>query len=207
MSLRPWRRSRVEPLRPAATPPPDGAAGCLDAYSRNWEREPLAGVFVDWSDAGHFAGFGAGFCGVWHEDEPLVPIERFPIGPEGIQAANALLRRVEVLPLLEARILTGARLVAHAGEMMLLLAQEREQSDWHVHAGVTESAWFAHAFSDALPDLPRTPPGSATLADARERLADEWDGELEWDAVPPTVPRGLLDTARWALSRQLAAAS
>jgi hypothetical protein len=205
MSLRPWRRSRVESLRQAA-PPPDGAAGCVDAYSRAWEREPLAGLFVDWSEASHFAGFGAGFCGVWHEDVPLVPLRRFPIGPEGIQSANALLRELEVLPLLEARILPGARLVAHAGETLLLLVREREQPAWHVHTGVTESAWFAHAFRAALPELPHTPPGSATLADARVRLAEEW-GELEWDAVPPTVPRGLLDTARWALSRPLAAAS
>jgi hypothetical protein len=206
MSLRPWRRSRVESLRQAAPPPPDGAAGCVDAYSRAWEHEPLAGLFVDWSEAAHFAGFGAGFCGVWHEDVPLVPLRRFPIGPEGIQSANALLRELEVLPLLEARILPGARLVAHAGETLLLLAQERERPGWHVHAGVTESAWFAHAFRVARPELPHTPPGSATLDDARERLAEEW-GELEWDAVPTTVPRGLLDTARWARSRPLAAAS
>ena len=205
MSPRPWRRSRIEP-RPAAAPPPDGAAGCLDAYSRAWEREPLAGRFVDWSQAAHLAGFGAGFCGVWHEDAPLAPVERFPIGPEGIQSANALLRRLEVLPLLEARILPGVRLVAFAGETLLVLAEEREQPGWHVHAGVTGSAWFAHAFDGAVPELPQTPPGSATLADARERLADEW-GEVDWDAVPPTVPRGLLDTARWALSRPLAEAS
>ncbi len=75
-----------------------------------------------------------------------------------------------------------------------------------MHAGVTGNAWFAHAFECDLPELPHTPPGSATLADARERVADEL-GELEWDAVPPTVPRGLLETARWALSRPLAAAS
>ena len=206
MSLRPWRRSRVEPLRPAATPPPDGAAGCLDAYSRTWDREPLAGRFVAWSEAVHFAGFGLGFCGVWREDAPLVPVERFPIDPAGIQSANALLRRLEVLPLLEARVLPGARLVAFAGETLLLLAEEREQPGWHVHSGVTSAAWFAHAFAGEEPELPHTPPGSATLADARERLAEEW-GELEWDAVPPTVPRGLLDTAGWARSRPLAAAS
>jgi hypothetical protein len=201
-----WRRSRIEPLRPAAAPPPDGAAGCLDAWSRAWEREPLGGRFVDWSESAHLAGFGAGFCGVWHEDAPLVPVQRFLIGAAGIQAANALLRRLEVLPLLEARILPGARLAAFAGETLVLLAEEREQPGWHVHAGVTGVAWFAHAFDGEEPGLPRTPPGSATLADARERLADEW-GELDWDAVPPTVSRGLLDTARWALSRPLAAAS
>jgi hypothetical protein len=206
MSLRPWRRSRVEPLRPAAAPPPDGAAGCLDAYSRSWEREPLAGRFVGWSEAAHYAGFGLGFCGVWGEGQPLAPIERFPIDPAGIQGANALLRTLEVLPLLEARILSGSRLVAFAGETLLLLAQEREQPGWHVHAGVTESAWFVHAFAGEELGLPHTRPGSATLADARERLAEEW-GELEWDAVPPTVPRGLLESARWALSRPLTAAS
>jgi hypothetical protein len=205
MSPRPWRRSRIEP-RPAAVPPPDGAAGCLDPYSRAWAREPLAGRFVDWGESAHLAGFGAGFCGVWHEDAPLSPVERFPIGAEGIQSANALLRRLEVLPLLEARILSSVRLVAFAGETLLVLAEEREQPRWHVHAGVTGAAWFAHAFDGEEPGLPHTSPGSATLADARERLADEW-GEVDWDAVPATVPRGLLDTARWALSRPLAEAS
>lgn len=206
MSLRLWRRSRIEALRPAAPPPPDGAAGCLDAYSRAWEREPVAGRFVDWSAASHHAGFGAGFCGVWHEDAPLVPLERFPISPEGIQAANALLRDLVVLPRVQARRLPGARLVAAAGETVLLLVEEREEPGWHVHAGVTGSAWFVHAYGGRLPELSETPPGSASLADARERAAEEWDG-LEWEPVPPTVPRGLLDTAGWARARRLAAAS
>ena len=206
MGLRLWRRSRVDPPRPAAAPPPDGAAGCLDRYSRGWVPEPVAGRFVDWSTASHHAGFGVGFCGVWHGDAPLVPLARFPISPEGIQNANALLRRLEVMPRLQARRLPGARLVADAGGTVLLLVEEREEPGWHVHAGVTGSGWFVHAFGGPRPELPETPPGSASLADARERAAEEWDG-LEWEPVPPTVPRGLLDTAGWARARRLAAAS
>ena len=65
----------------AAAPPADEAAPCLDATSRRWGIEPIAGRFVDWGGADHYCGFGAGFCGVWHAADPLTPLDRFAIGP------------------------------------------------------------------------------------------------------------------------------
>ncbi len=206
MALRLRRRAQQDPVRPAAAPPSDGTSRCLDPWSRAWPREPVAGRFVDWGTAAHHTGFGAGFCGVWHEQDPLVALARFPIGPEGIREANALLRRSEILPRLEARRLTGARLLAEAEAGVLLLTQEREEPGWHVHAGAHETGWFVHLLYPDPASLPVTAPGSATLADARDRAAGEW-GELDWEPVPATVPRGLLDTAVWARSRGLAAAS
>jgi len=205
LSLR-RRAKHQEPFRAAVEPPPDGAAGCLDPWSRSWQREPVAGRFVDWESAEHHAGFGTGFCGVWHEEDPLVPIARFAIGPQGVSDANALLRRAVILPRLEARRLTGSRLVAETDEAVLLLVQEREEAGWHVHARVIGNGWFLHAFFAPPPELPETGPGSATLAHARDRAAAEW-GELDWEPVAPTVPRGLLETAAWAHARGLAAAS
>jgi hypothetical protein len=206
MALRLRRRARQDPVRPAAAPPPDGAAGCLDPWSRGWDREPVAGRFIDWASAEHHAGFGAGFCGVWHEQDPLVPIGRFPIGPQGIADANALLRRAVIVPRLEERRLTGSRLVAETEDAVLLLTQEREEAGWHVHHNVTANGWFVHAFFAPPPALPETPPGSPTLAQARDRAAAEW-GELDWEPVDPAVPRGLLETAAWAFARRLPAAS
>src|SRR5215207_9485705 len=85
------RRRTLEPVPTSAMPPADGAAPCLDAASRRWPAQPVAGRFVDWATAEHYAGFGAGFCGVWHSADPLTPLDRFAIGPEGV--VRARLRR------------------------------------------------------------------------------------------------------------------
>ena len=77
------RRRKLEPVPSSAAPPADGAAPCLDAFSRRRGTEPIAGVFVDWATAEHYCGFGAGYCGVWHADDPLTPLDRFAIGPAG----------------------------------------------------------------------------------------------------------------------------
>jgi hypothetical protein len=203
MGLRLRRRRDTTPVPPPA-PPADGAAPCLDPYSRGWAHAPVAGRFVDWEAAAHHAGFGQGFCGVWHADDPLTPLERFAIDPAGVGAANLLLRRLELLPALAARRLTGARLTADTGDALLLLAQEREAPGWHVHHGVEGAGWFVHEFG-AL-EIPRTGPGSATLHDALDRAEHDW-GPLEWQPVPPAVPRGLLDTFAWARGEDQAAAS
>src|SRR5215210_4566539 len=180
MGLHLRRRRAPEPSRPPATPPADGAAPCVDAYSRRWAREPVAGRFVDWTSAAHHAGFGRGFVGVW----------------------------LERIPPLARRRLTGPRLSGRADEVLLLLAEERVTDDgFHVHAGVGDSVWFGHAFGvGPIPELPATEPGSATLQDALERAADDW-GPVTWTAVPAQVPRGLLDTLAWALEPRIAAAS
>ena len=205
----PLRRRRTpEPARPPARPPADGAAPCLDPYSRRWAREPVAGRFVEWARAAHHAGFGRGFAGVWHERDPLTPIDRFAIGPAGVLAANLQLRRLELIPRLAERRLTGPRLSGRADEVMLLLAEERATEDgFHLHTGVRESVWFVHAFGvGPIPELPATEPGSATLQDALERAAADW-GPVDWTAVPAQVSRGLLDTLAWALEPRIAAAS
>jgi hypothetical protein len=201
------RRRKLEPVPSSASPPADGAAPCLDALSRRWATEPIAGVFVDWEGAEHYCGFGAGYCGVWHVEDPLTPLERFAIGPAGVLAANLLLRRLELIPRLAARRLPGPRLIARAGDVMLLLAEERVGEGFHVHAGVGETAWFVHAFGvGPIPELPATAPGSASLGDALERALDDW-GPVDWAAVPAAVPRGLFDTLAWALGAAEAAAS
>ncbi len=201
------RRRNLEPVPSSAVPPPDGAAPCLDATSRRRPREPIAGRFVDWANADHHCGFGAGFCGVWHADDPLTPIERFAIGRAGVLSANLLLRRLELIPRLEERRLAGPRLIARADDVMLLLAEERVGEGFHVHAGVGETAWFVHAFGvGPIPELPATEPGSATLGDALERALGDW-GPVEWAAVPAAVPRGLFDTLAWALGPGVARAS
>jgi hypothetical protein len=208
MGLHLRRHRAPDPSRPPATPPADGAAPCLDASSRRWGREPVAGRFVDWARAAHHAGFGQGFVGVWNQDDPLTPIDRFAIGPAGVLAANLELRRLELLPPLAERRLTGPRLSGHADEVLLLLAEERVTGDgFHLHAGVGESVWFVHAFGvGPIPELPATEPGSATLQDALERAGHDW-GRVEWAAVPAQVPRGLFDTLAWALAPRIAAAS
>jgi hypothetical protein len=208
MGLHLRRRRPPEPARPPATPPADGAAPCLDPYSRRWASEPVAGRFVDWARATHHAGFGRGFVGVWHQRDPLTPIDRFAIGPAGILAANLELRRLELIPGLADRRLTGPRLSGRADEVMLLLAEERVTGEgFHLHGGVGDSVWFVHAFGvGPIPELPATEPGSATLQDALERAGADW-GAVEWTAVPAQVPRGLLDTLAWALEPRIAAAS
>jgi hypothetical protein len=201
------RRRKLEPVPSLAVPPADGAAPCLDAFSRRRGAEPIAGVFVDWATAEHYCGFGAGYCGVWHADDPLTPLDRFAIGPAGVLSANLLLRRLEVIPRLSARRLPGPRLIARADDVMLLLAEERVGEGFHVHAGVGETAWFVHAFGvGPIPELPATEPGSAILGDALERALDDW-GPVDWSAVPAAVPRGLFDTLAWALRVAEAAAS
>jgi hypothetical protein len=92
--------------------------------------------------------------------------------------------------------------------VILLLAEERVTGDdFHLHAGVRESAWFVHAFGvGPIPELPATEPGSATLQDALERALADW-GPVDWSAVPAQVSRGLLDTLAWALAPGIAAAS
>jgi hypothetical protein len=151
------RRRKLEPVPSSAVPPADGAAPCLDATSRRWAREPIAGVFVDWAGADHYCGFGAGYCGVWHADDPMAPLDRFAIGPAGVLAANLLLRRLELIPRLAARRLPGPRLTAHADDVTLLLAEERIGEGFHVHSGVGETAWFVHAFGvGPIPELPAT---------------------------------------------------
>jgi hypothetical protein len=201
------RRRKLEPVHTVAMPPADGAAPCLDPTSRHWGIEPVAGRFVDWSTAEHHCGFGAGFAGVWHADDPLTPLDRFAIGPAGILSANLLLRRVELIPRLAARRLPGPRLIARADDVLLLLAEERVGDGYHVHRGVGDTAWFVHAFGvGPIPELPATPPGSATLGDALERALDEW-GPVDWSAVPASVPRGLFDTLAWAVRRNEAAAA
>ena len=208
MGLHLRRRRTPEPYRPPAMPPADGSAPCLDSYSRRWAREPVAGRFVDWARAAHHAGFGQGFVGVWHERDPLTPIDRFAIGPAGVLAANLALRRLELIPRLAERRLTGPRLSGRADEVMLLLAEERVTDEgFHLHAGVGESGWFVHAFGvGPIPELPATEPGSATLQDALERAGQDW-GAVEWAAVPAQVPRGLFDTLAWVLEPGVAAAS
>jgi hypothetical protein len=194
------RRRNLEPGPFASTPPPDGAADCLDALSRRWGTEPVAGRFVDWATAAHYAGFGAGYCGVWHADDPLTPLDRFAIGPAGILSANLLLRRLELIPMLAARRLPGPRLIARADDVQLLLAEERVGEGFHVHAGVGDTAWFVHAFGvGPIPELPATEPGSAVLGDALERALADW-GPVDWTAVPAAVPRGLFDTLKWAVT-------
>jgi hypothetical protein len=200
------RRRTLEPV-PSATPPADGAAPCLDAASRRWGTQPVAGHFVDWTTVEHYCGFGAGFSGVWHAGDPLTPLERFAIGSAGVLSANLLLRRLELIPMLAERRLPGPRLTALAGDVTLLLAEERVGEGFHVHAGVGDTAWFVHAFGvGPIPELPATEPGSATLGDALERALDDW-GPVEWAAVPAAVPRGLFDTVAWALGPGVAAAS
>ena len=201
------RRRKLEPVPSSAAPPADGAAPCLDALSRRWGTEPIAGVFVDWATAEHYCGFGAGYSGVWHVDDPLTPLDRFAIGPAGVLSANLLLRRLELIPRLAARRLPGPRLIARADNVMLLLAEERVGEGFHVHAGVGETAWFVHAFGvGPIPELPATEPGSAILGDALERALDDW-GPVDWAAVPAAVSRGLFDTLAWALRVAEAAAS
>ena len=201
------RRRNLEPVPTSSAPPADGAAPCLDAISRRRPREPIAGRFVDWATADHHCGFGAGFCGVWHADDPLTPLERFAIGRAGVLSANLLLRRLELIPRLAERRLPGPRLIARADDVMLLLAEERVGQGFLVHAGVEETAWFVHAFDvGPIPELPATEPGSATLGDALERALEDW-GPVEWAAVPAAVPRGLFDTLAWALGPGVARAS
>jgi hypothetical protein len=193
------RRRKLEPF-PPATPPADGAAPCLDATSRRWVTEPVAGRFVDWTAAERYCGFGAGFCGVWHADDPLTPLDRFAIGPAGVLSANLLLRRLELIPRLAERRLPGPRLIARADDVMLLLAEERVGDGFHVHRGVRDTAWFVHAFGvGPIPELPATEPGSASLGDALDRALEDW-GPVEWSAVPAAVPRGLFDTLAWAVT-------
>jgi hypothetical protein len=201
-----WRR-KLALMSTAPVPPADGAAPCLDAYSRRWAMQPIAGRFVDWAVATHHAGFGEAFCGVWREDDPLTPIDRFAIGPAGVLAANLLLRRVELIPMLTGRRLPGPRLTARADDVTLLLAEERVGDGFHLHAGVGESAWFVHAFGvGPIPELPATEPGSGSLADALERALEDW-GPVDWSAVPAAVPRRLFDTLAWALEPGVSAAS
>jgi hypothetical protein len=201
-----WRR-KLALMSMAAVPPADGAAPCLDAYSRRWAMQPIAGRFVDWAVTTHQAGFGEAFCGVWRDDDPLTPIDRFAIGPAGVLAANLLLRRVELIPMLTERRLPGPRLTARADDVTLLLAEERVGDGFHLHAGVGQSAWFVHAFGvGPIPELPATEPGSASLADALERALEDW-GSVEWSAVPAAVPRRLFDTLAWALEPGVSAAS
>jgi hypothetical protein len=207
MGLHLRRRHKLAPVPTAAVPPADGAAPCLDAYSRRWATQPIAGRFVDWGTATHHAGFGAAFCGVWRDDAPLTPIDRFAIGPAGMLAANLSLRRLELIPMLSERRLPGPRLTARADDVTLLLAEERAGEGFHLHAGVGESAWFVHAFGvGPIPELPATEPGSASLADALERALDDW-GPVNWAAVPAAVPRRLFDTLAWALEPGVSAAS
>ena len=207
MGLHLRRRRKLEPVPTAAIPPADGDAPCLDAYSRRWPTQPIAGRFVDWAIATHHAGFGEAFCGVWRADDPLTPLDRFAIGPAGVLAANLSLRRLELIPRLTARRLPGPRLTARADDVTLLLAEERVGEGFQVHAGVRETAWFVHAFGvGPIPELPATEPGSASLADALERALDDW-GPVDWAAVPAAVPRGLFDTLAWALRAAEAAAS
>ncbi len=201
------RRRKLEPVHTAARPPADGAAPCLDATSRRWGVQPVGGRFVDWSESEHYCGFGGGFCGVWHASDPLTPLDRFAIGPAGVLAANLLLRRLELIPMLAARRLPGPRLIAGADDVTLLLAEERVGDGFHLHAGVGETAWFVHAFGvGPIHELPATEPGSATLGDALERALEDW-GPAEWTAVPASVPRGLFDTVAWALDPGVAQAS
>jgi hypothetical protein len=201
------RRRQLEPVATTTMPPVDGAAPCLDATSRRRATEPIAGHFVDWAAAEHYCGFGAAFCGVWHADDPLTPLDRFAIGPAGVLSANLLLRRLELIPRLAERRLTGPRMIARADDVTLLLAEERVGVGFHVHAGVRETAWFVHAFGvGPIPELPATEPGSATLGDALERALDDW-GPVEWSAVPAAVSRGLFDTLAWALGPGVARAS
>jgi hypothetical protein len=207
MGLHLRRRRKLESVPAAAMPPADGDAPCLDAYSRRWARQPIAGRFVDWATAAHHAGFGEAFCGVWHGDDPLTPIDRFAIGPAGLLAANLALRRLELIPMLSERRLPGPRLTARADDVTLLLAEERVGEGFHLHAGVGETAWFVHAFGvGPIPELPATEPGDASLRDARERALDDW-GPVDWEAVPAAVPRRLFDTLAWALEPGVSAAS
>ena len=74
MGLHLRRRRKLESVPTGAVPPADGNAPCLDAYSRRWGTQPIAGRFVDWAAATHYAGFGEAFCGVWHGDDPLTPV-------------------------------------------------------------------------------------------------------------------------------------
>ena len=207
MGLHLRRRRRLESVHVSAMPPADGDAPCLDAYSRTWARQPIAGRFVDWATATHHAGFGDAFCGVWHGDDPLTPIDRFAIGPAGLLAANLALRRLELIPTLSERRLPGPRLMARADDVTLLLAEERVGEGFHLHAGVGETAWFVHAFGvGPIPELPATEPGDASLRDARERAREDW-GPVDWAAVPAAVPRRLFDTLAWALESGVSAAS
>ena len=50
------RRRKLEPVPSSVAPPADGAAPCLDAFSRRRGAEPIAGVFVDWATAEHYGG-------------------------------------------------------------------------------------------------------------------------------------------------------
>ena len=207
MGLHLRRRRKLETGPWPARPPVDGAAPCHDVYSRHWGVQPIAGRLVDWESAAHHAGFGLGFVGVWHADDPVTPLDRFAIGPAGMLAANLLLRRLELIPMLAERRLPGPRLTAQADDVTLLLAEERVGDGFHVHTGVSGTAWFVHAFGvGPIPELPATEPGSATLADARARAFEDW-GPVEWAPVPAAVPRGLLDTLAWALQPGRAAAS
>jgi hypothetical protein len=207
MGLHRRARRKLEPVPTPAVPPADGDAPCLDAYSRRWATQPIAGRFVDWATATHHAGFGQAFCGVWRGDDPLTPIDRFAIGPAGILAANLELRRLELIPMLSERRLPGPRLTARADDVTLLLAEERVGEGFQVHAGVRETAWFLHAFGvGPIPELPATEPGSASLGDALERALQDW-GPVDWAAVPAAVPRRLFDTLAWALEPGMSAAS
>ena len=47
MGLHLRRRRKLESVPTGAVPPADGNAPCLDAYSRRWGTQPIAGRFVD----------------------------------------------------------------------------------------------------------------------------------------------------------------
>src|SRR4051812_21330106 len=125
------RRRKLEPVPSSAVPPADGAAPCLDDFSRRRGTDPIAGMFVDWATAEHYCGFGAGYCGVWHSDDPLTPLDRFAIGPAGVLSANLLLRRLELIPRLATRRLPRPPPIARARAAMLLLAPGRLREGVH----------------------------------------------------------------------------
>jgi hypothetical protein len=86
--MSPWaslrRRRKLEPVPRRAARPPTAPPPASTPLSRRWATQPIAASFVDWAAAEHYCGFGAGFCGVWHADDPLTPLDRFAIGPAGV---------------------------------------------------------------------------------------------------------------------------
>jgi hypothetical protein len=180
--------------------------GYVDPVEGNPELIYVGGRVLKVRDSRFVLGYGEDFIGIWDREGSRQPIQRFEKGPEGEGDAYLALNRLLLL-LLSSKVLRGERLIADGiypfaervdAPAVWLLVEEETDERWPPHALGPASGFFLYVQALGEPEMKLQLTHTWPTQSEAQRGARRWGVLGEWTAIPETVPRTLLETARWA---------